>query len=101
MRKTTSERISVADSATETCKCRPTADSNQDHRSKPVAIDSSSSVCPGIAIFLILIFLIFVVLLVLLLLFLLLLFLGQARSWDMPFKILGTCPLLGQALQNV
>ena len=27
--------------------------------------------------------------------------LGQARSWDMPFKMLGTCPLLGQALQNV
>jgi len=27
-------------------------------------------------------------------------FLGQARSWDRPFKILGTSPLLGQALQN-
>ena len=27
-------------------------------------------------------------------------FLGQARSWDMPFKILGTGRLLGQALQN-
>jgi len=27
-------------------------------------------------------------------------FLGQARSWDRPFKILGTNPLLGQALQN-
>jgi hypothetical protein len=26
--------------------------------------------------------------------------LGQARSWDRPFKILGTSPLLGQALQN-
>ena len=27
-------------------------------------------------------------------------FLGQARSWDRPFKILVTGPLLGQALQN-
>jgi hypothetical protein len=27
-------------------------------------------------------------------------FLGQARSWDRPFKILGTSPLLGHALQN-
>ena len=25
-------------------------------------------------------------------------FLGQARSWDRPFKILGTSPLLGHAL---
>ena len=28
-------------------------------------------------------------------------FLGHARSWDMPFKILGTGPLLGHALLNV
>ena len=26
--------------------------------------------------------------------------LGQARSWDRPFKMLGACPILGQALQN-
>ena len=26
--------------------------------------------------------------------------LGQARSWDMPFKMPGTGPLLGQALEN-
>ena len=26
--------------------------------------------------------------------------LGQARSWDMPFKMFGTGSLLGQALQN-
>ena len=26
--------------------------------------------------------------------------LGQAPSWDMPFKVLGAGPLLGQALQN-
>ena len=26
--------------------------------------------------------------------------LGQARSWDMPFKMLGTGPLLGHALYN-
>jgi hypothetical protein len=27
--------------------------------------------------------------------------LGQARSWDRPFKILGTSPLLGHARGSV